>query len=86
MEDKELERWLIQMENTASALEISSETHVKQIREIMADDNLELPENCPSKASLAELTPLRRIEKNLEDANYTFQKLREYVWEHYGKK
>ena len=59
-------------------MEVQGETS-EHIRRILSGD-IELPENCPSRASLIQLQ-IRGIEQKLEEVNAAFRDLENAIWE-----
>lgn len=60
-------------------MDVQSETF-DYLRQILYDDNIKLPDNCPSRASLAQMQ-IRGIEKKLDEVNAAFKALEDAIWE-----
>jgi hypothetical protein len=84
MEDKKLEDLLQALGFATDGLKNAAEIATIEIKAVLAGIK-ELPPDCQSRASMSELI-LRRVEKNLADANGTYERLLNYIWENYNHK
>lgn len=82
---KRLIEWTKALENSITDtseypdLDLENNPRLQSILSIVKSE-VELPDNCPSRASLA-MMEIRSIEKKLDEANAAFKDLEKTIWE-----
>jgi hypothetical protein len=84
MANAEIDKLLGFIESTAQSIHILAGTDIPQVKDALYKDK-PLPENCPSKASLAVFI-LRGLRGRVEEITELFDMVEKEIWSEYGGK